>query len=88
MAGTREKHPSRLFVWFQRPEACRCWRQRSLQYFTSSQTRSHFFRQANGRPQTGQVLVGRLDFLMPRITLVKQRKRLNGYTKNNLALCA
>ena len=34
-------------------------RHRSEQYFTSSQTFSHFFRQAKGRPQTGQVLVGR-----------------------------
>jgi hypothetical protein len=35
----------------------------SEQYFTCSQTFSHFFRQANGRWQTGQVFVGRLGFL-------------------------
>ena len=44
------------------PERVR--RQRSLQYFTSSQQRSHFLRQANGRPQTGQTLEGRSDFFL------------------------
>jgi len=39
-------------------------RQRSEQYLTSSQTFSHFFRQVNGRWQTGQSLVGRSDFFM------------------------
>ena len=34
------------------------------QYFTSSQTLRHFFRQLNGRWQTGQTLVGRSDFLI------------------------
>jgi hypothetical protein len=34
-------------------------RQASEQYFTASQSRSHFLRQANGRWQTGQVLDGR-----------------------------
>jgi hypothetical protein len=34
-------------------------RHASLQYFTWSQTRSHFFRHANGLPQVTQVLVGR-----------------------------
>lgn len=29
------------------------------QYFTRSQSRSHFFRQVKSRLQTGQVLVGR-----------------------------
>ena len=38
-------------------------RQRSLQYLTSSQTRSHFFRHAKGFSQTRQSLVGRLGFL-------------------------
>jgi hypothetical protein len=38
-------------------------RHRSEQYLTSSQTRSHFLRQANGRPQVTQVLCGRLAFL-------------------------
>jgi hypothetical protein len=33
-------------------------RQRSEQYFTSSQTRAHFLRQANGRPQVKQSLLG------------------------------
>ncbi len=35
---------------------------RSEQYFTSSQTFSHFFRQENGLWQTMQILLGRLDF--------------------------
>lgn len=39
-------------------------RQRSLQYLTSSQLRSHFFRQEKLKPQTGQVLVGRCAFDM------------------------
>jgi hypothetical protein len=36
--------------------------QRSLQYFTSGQHRSHFFRQLKGRMQTGQILAGRVAF--------------------------
>jgi len=35
----------------------------SEQYRTCSQTFSHFFRQANGRWQTGQIFVGRFGFL-------------------------
>ncbi len=38
-------------------------RQRSLQYFTSSHTDSHFLRQANGLPHVAHSLVGILDFL-------------------------
>ena len=38
-------------------------RQRSEQYLTSSQTRSHFLRQVNGRPHRAQILVGRSAFL-------------------------
>jgi len=34
-------------------------RQRTEQYFTFAQSRSHFFRQAKGRPQITQGLVGR-----------------------------
>ena len=34
-------------------------RQASEQYFTASQSRAHFFRHANGRPQATQVLLGR-----------------------------
>ena len=34
-------------------------RQRSEQYFTFSQSRAHFVRQVNGRPQTAQVFIGR-----------------------------
>lgn len=41
----------------------RLLRHLTLQYFTSSQTFSHFFRQRNGRPQTTQILLGRLGFL-------------------------
>ena len=37
-------------------------RQRSEQYFTSSQTFSHFLRQVNGRPQTRQVFCGKSLF--------------------------
>lgn len=33
--------------------------QRSEQYLTLSQSRAHFFRQAKGRPQAAQSLVGR-----------------------------
>ncbi len=33
-------------------------RHRSEQYFTSSHTRSHFLRQAKGRLQVSQILVG------------------------------
>lgn len=34
-------------------------RQRSEQYFTSSQQSAHFLRQVKGRWHTGQVLVGK-----------------------------
>jgi hypothetical protein len=44
-------------------------RQRSEQYFTSSQTFSHFLRQTKGRLQTGQVLWGRFSFNTPFIGL-------------------
>jgi len=37
-------------------------RHRSLQYLTCSQTLSHFFRHSNGRSQTTQFFVGKLDF--------------------------
>jgi hypothetical protein len=37
-------------------------RQRSEQYFTSSQTFSHFLRHVKGLPQVAQVLVGSSDF--------------------------
>jgi hypothetical protein len=48
--------------------ACRrreraAWRQRSEQYRTAGQQSRHFRRQANGRPQTGQTLNGKSDFL-------------------------
>jgi hypothetical protein len=38
--------------------------QRSEQYFTSSQTFSHFLRQVKGRWQWTQILLGRLAFLI------------------------
>jgi hypothetical protein len=38
-------------------------RQRSEQTFTFSQSRSHFFRHANGRRHAAQIFVGRLGFL-------------------------
>ena len=37
----------------------RFFRQASEQYFTASQSLRHFLRQANGRPQAAQILVGR-----------------------------
>jgi hypothetical protein len=47
-------HPSSLL-----PDRLR--RQRSEQYFTSSQQSAHFLRQVKGRWQTGQTLVGKSD---------------------------
>ena len=41
-------------------------RHASEQYFTCSQSRSHFLRQTNGRPQVRQVLDGNSDFLRMR----------------------
>jgi len=38
------------------------FRHESEQYLTSAQHRSHFFRQAKGRPQAGQVFVGNSAF--------------------------
>jgi tRNA/rRNA methyltransferase len=56
-------------------------RQRSEQYFTSSQQFSHFFRQVNGNPQTAQVFVGKSDFLrwrgMGLIKMGLSRMKLN-----------
>ncbi len=43
---------------------------RSLQYFTSCHTFSHFFRQVKGLLQVRQVLVGRFSFFMAFIRLV------------------
>lgn len=40
-----------------------CFLHHSLQYLTSFQTFSHFFRHENGRPQTGQVFTGKFCFL-------------------------
>jgi hypothetical protein len=39
------------------------FRQASEQCRTASQSRAHFLRQANGRPQVAQGLVGRVDFV-------------------------
>ena len=36
----------------------------SLQYFTFSQSFSHFFRQEKGRSQTKQILIGKCSFLI------------------------
>tara|TARA_R110001583_G_scaffold184037_2_gene343044 strand:+ start:27729 stop:27905 length:177 start_codon:yes stop_codon:yes gene_type:complete len=41
----------------------RCLLQRTEQYLTSSQQRTHFFRQVKGRLQHAQILVGKSDFL-------------------------
>jgi hypothetical protein len=40
-----------------------CW-QRFEQYKTLPHTFRHFLRQLNGRRQTGQILVGKSDFLI------------------------
>ena len=45
--------------------AQRCPRQAFEQYLTSSQQFCHFFRQANGLPQTIQILVGRFSLSTP-----------------------
>jgi len=42
-------------------------RQASLQNFTCSQSRSHFFRQVNGRPHAAQVFTGRCSLRTPRM---------------------
>jgi hypothetical protein len=42
--------------------------QRSLQYFTSSQTFSHFLRHVKGRLQALQILTGKFSFF---ITFIK-----------------
>ena len=44
---------------------CLRFLQASLQYLTSSNIFSHFFRQENRRPQTGQILKVRSRFLTP-----------------------
>ena len=52
----KRKRGFRLFHYFF------SFRHLSEQYFTSSQTFSHFFRHVNGRPQVMQILVGKSDF--------------------------
>lgn len=42
-------------------------RQASLQYFTLTQSRAHFFRQANGRLHAAQTFSGRFPFFTPRM---------------------
>ena len=41
----------------------------------ASQTRSHFLRQANGRPQTAQVFSGKVDLVKRRFGAISKRKR-------------
>lgn len=53
------------------------FRQRSEQYFTSSQTFAHFLRQSKGRPQAAQVFCGRFPFLI--IFAMAYRSRLNWF---------
>jgi hypothetical protein len=52
-----------------------CRLQRSEQYFTSSHTSFHFRRHWKGRPQTGQILLGR------------SRGRVIGSSENMAAIC-
>ena len=52
----KRKRGFRLFHYFF------SFRHLSEQYFTSSQTFSHFFRHVNGRPQVMQILLGKSDF--------------------------
>lgn len=63
---TRHKRPAQRSALLRRtlretdgPQRGLPLRQASEQYFTSSQTRSHLRRHTNGRPQTGQRLLGR-----------------------------
>jgi len=55
------KHPEARHVSLEAEERFR--RQRSLQCFTFSQSRSHFFRHAKGRPQVTQIFSERWGFL-------------------------
>ena len=52
-----------------------CLLQRSEQYFTSSHTSFHFRRHWKGRPQTGQILLGR------------SRGRVIGTSEHMTAIC-
>jgi len=45
------------------------FRHASLQNLTSSQFRSHFFRQANGRPQVWQVFAGKFGLEWAKVVL-------------------
>ncbi|MEP1058065.1 hypothetical protein [Stenomitos frigidus] len=49
-------------------------RQRSEQYFTSSQQSSHFLRQVKGRSHTGQIFVGKSAFERARPMMVRSEK--------------
>lgn len=59
-------------------------RHRSEQYFTWSQSRAHFLRQANGRPHAAQTLVGKSPFLtilgMTTVSLSGARRASPGIT--------
>ncbi len=63
-AGHRETRPTQQQTSRSDPNSyfARWARQRSEQYFTSSQTLAHFFRQAKGRLQVRQVFCGRSAF--------------------------
>lgn len=55
-----------------------CWRQRSEQYLTASQSRSHFFRQVKGRPQHTHSLLGRSCLLRMRMGASDVERELVG----------
>ena len=59
MAPVSPVSPASANASFFEAQLLRLPRQRSEQYCTSSQTRAHFFRQVNGRKQTGHCFVGR-----------------------------
>jgi hypothetical protein len=56
----------------------------SEQYFTLSQTFSHFLRHVNGLPQVAQVLVGRLDLATPRILAFRAQRGAPTVNTNHL----
>lgn len=63
-------------------------RQRSLQYFTSFHTFSHFLRQVNGWLHTTQIFSGRSDFFTPRMNYVLSASLYTAKTRSRAKACS
>lgn len=70
VGGSNPSSPTTLKPCFQGFFCFRSFRHRSEQYFTSSQTFSHFFRQTNSLEHVSHILLGRNCFFMIRVEAI------------------